>query len=322
VFSASIKDGLGHELHRRLFVVQTTSGGSTVIRQPTIFLDLILAPEPPTVPGEEGLPAMAWREHALIEGDLKGLLAEVSAQRAREIETIRRHLDISLNELIHRQQLTFAGLMEQQEKVEGTPPWLAASLKQCEDRLEELNARREHRLVELDRECQCAIGEVQLIGSAWVLPHPERAIPSIQPMVRDEEIERIAVQAVIAHEQAQGRHVESVEAQNRGFDLISRRPHPDDPATAIDVRFIEVKGRSEVGEIPLSTNEYKTAERLKEDYWLYAVFNCATKPEIHIIRNPARLNWKPVVVVEHYSLSVGKLLESKEQADVTRIQGR
>ncbi len=60
-------------------------------------------------------------------------------------------------------------------------------------------------------------------------------------MVRDEEIERIAVEAVIAYEAARGWQVESVESENRGFDLISRRPHPEDPQTAIEVRFIEVK---------------------------------------------------------------------------------
>jgi hypothetical protein len=43
-----------------------------------------------------------------------------------------------------------------------------------------------------------------------------------------------------------------------GFDLIFRKPHPEDPATAIAVRFINVKGRSEVGEAALTTNEYKT----------------------------------------------------------------
>ena len=66
-------------------------------------------------------------------------------------------------------------------------------------------------------------------------------------MVRDEEIERIAVQHVIAHEEARGGEVESVEADNRGFDLISRKPHPEDPKTAIEVRFIEVKGRAAHG---------------------------------------------------------------------------
>ena len=57
--------------------------------------------------------------------------------------------------------------------------------------------------------------------------------------------------------------VESVEADNRGFDLISRRPHPHDEKTFTDVRFIEVKGRVAIGEVALTANEYKTAERLK-----------------------------------------------------------
>lgn len=95
-------------------------------------------------------------------------------------------------------------------------------------------------------------------------------------MVSDAEIERIALQAVVAHKEAEGRMVESVEADNRGFDLISRRPHPDDPKTAIDMRFIEVKSRAHTGEIALTSNEYRTAQRLGNDYWLYVVFHCAT----------------------------------------------
>jgi len=85
-------------------------------------------------------------------------------------------------------------------------------------------------------------------------------------MVEDADIERIAVEFVIRHEESRGWQVESVESENRGFDLISRRPHPEDPRTAIEVRFIEVKGRAAVGQISLTSNEYKTAQRLKEDY--------------------------------------------------------
>ena len=101
-------------------------------------------------------------------------------------------------------------------------------------------------------------------------------------MVRDDEIERIAVQTVIRQEEARGWKVQSVETEDRGFDLISRKPHPEDPNTAIEVRFIEVKGRALIGEVTLSSNEYKTAGRLKNDYWLYVVFNCASTPEINI----------------------------------------
>jgi hypothetical protein len=127
-------------------------------------------------------------------------------------------------------------------------------------------------------------------------------------MVRDEEIEKIAVQAVTAHEEAKGWVVTSVEKENRGFDLISRKPHPEDSQTAIEVRFIEVKGRAAVGEIALTTNEYKTAERLKNDFWLYVVFNCGTKPEIHSIQDPARLGWEPLVKVEHWHVGAEKIL--------------
>jgi len=311
VYSASVKDGLGNELHRRLFVVQASANGMTV-REPTIFLDLAAAPKGTEVPDVDGLPASEQREQALVEKCLSDFLNEVSGQRRKETETIRRHIETSLNELIHRQQMTFAGLMEQGEKLKSTPPWLAASLKQSEDRLEELNARRERRLAELDRECQCAIGDIQHVGCAWVLPHPERTSPTLRSMVRDDEIERIAVQAATAHEEAQGRQVESVEAQNRGFDLISRLPHPEDRATAVDVRFIEVKGRAGVGEVALSTNEYKTAERLKNDYWLYVVYNCGSTPEVHTIRNPARLGWKPIVTVEHYSVPASTILNAEK----------
>jgi len=64
-----------------------------------------------------------------------------------------------------------------------------------------------------------------------------------------------------------------------------------------------------VGEVALSANEYKTAERLKKDYWLYVVFNCATEPEIHTVRDPVRLGWKPVVKVEHYCVGPKSILQ-------------
>ena len=45
------------------------------------------------------------------------------------------------------------------------------------------------------------------------------------------------------------------------------------------MRFIEVKGRAGVGEIALSENEYRTAQRLKGDYWntKQHVYEVATK---------------------------------------------
>jgi superfamily II DNA or RNA helicase len=313
VFSAAIKDGRGNQLHRRLFVVQTMPDGAMTVRQPTLFLDLSLAAKGAMAPASIALPDRGRREEQLIADALHPFLAQIAAGRAKETSTIRKHIEISLGELIHRQNMTLGKLHEDQGQFPEPPSWLLASIKQAEERIDILNGRLETRRAELSQEEQCTIGGVQHMGSAWVLPHPDRAAPGIAPMVRDEEIERIAVQAVIAHEEARGWVVESVEKDNRGFDVISRRPHPEDPMTAMEVRFIEVKGRAGVGEIALTGNEYNTAQRLKGDYWLYAVFNCATKPQLHLVQDPAKMGWEPIVRVEHYHVGAAEIMAHAEE---------
>jgi hypothetical protein len=62
--------------------------------------------------------------------------------------------------------------------------------------------------------------------------------------------------------------------------------------------------------VALTTNEYKTAERLKKDFWLYVVFNCGSQPEIRTVQDPARLNWQPLVKIEHYYTQASSILEA------------
>lgn len=111
---------------------------------------------------------------------------------------------------------------------------------------------------------------------------------------------------------AAGWAIESVETQNRGFDLIARLREPHPPNTARAVRYIEVKGRSALGDVALTNNEYKTAERLGEDYWLYVVYHCATQPEVYAVRDPARLPWAEVLQVAHYRVGVRQILAQQE----------
>ena len=310
VFSAEVRDGRGNVLHKRLFVTQTGMDGTISIRQLTIFLDLNTAPAGTAVPDKTGLTERTLIESILIRDSLNPLLEEVRHDREREIKTISDHMELSLHTLIDKVQCQYAELFTLKE-AGSTDAGLDGRLKIAEDRIDELNNRLEHRRSELQMERQCSIGNIQHLGTAWVLPHPDRKKPEVANMVADPEIEKIAVQAVMAHEEARGWKVQSVENENRGFDLISRKPHPEDPQTAMEVRFIEVKGRARVAEIALTTNEYKTADRLKKDYWLYVVFNCASEPEIHVVQEPARLGWKPIVKVEHYQVSADVILQSE-----------
>ncbi|WP_333300840.1 protein NO VEIN domain-containing protein [Microcoleus sp. B13-B4] len=315
VFSAAIADGRGNKLHERVYVVQTEIDGTMTVRQPTLFLDLVPVTDSAklvvSLPNDTDLPSRDQTEQALIEQELNRFLTEIRTQRQQEVKTISDHMEISFSTIIDKVQCQFAELISRQEsgvKESG----LDGRLKQMEDRLFELNGRLETRREELEKERSCTIADIQHHGRAWVLPHPERTSPEMAAMVSDREIERIAVEAVIAYEEARGWLVVSVEKENRGFDLISRKPHPEDPSTAIAVRFIEVKGRSRVGEVALTTNEYKTAERLKKDYWLYVVFNCASTPEVRSIQDPVQLGWEPLVKIEHYHVDAEKILEASK----------
>lgn len=316
VFTAVIKDGLGDVVHKRLFVVKTDITGTQELREPTLFLDLALSDKGAVVPDDVAnapVPGRDDSEAFLLGEAMDNLLAEVQKKRERQSGMVLEHIQTSLNVLIGRQQVRHMELLDKQLRGDSSEP-LEANLKTVEDRLDDLNKRLEKRTSEIEQERHCSIGDVTFVGSCWVLPHPERQTPAIAAMVSDAEIERRAVDFVIAHEEAQGRVVESVESQNRGFDLVSRLPHPEDPQTAMDVRFIEVKGRSSVGEIALTTNEYKTAVRLKQDYWLYVVFEAGSdNPNLNVIRDPTKLGWQPLTIVERYHVGAKAIQDAGSQ---------
>lgn len=309
VFAASIKDGRGGTLHRRLFVIETDATGAMHVHEPTIFHEIAPAPLGYESP-ENALPDRAVAERFLYEHSLQPWIAVAAHERAAEVVRVARHVEISLNALIDKQQMQVAEFLNRQVAGQ-TVAGLDGVIAQAEQHLDELNNRLENRRGELELERHCTISDITHVGRAWVLPHPERTTPQLAPMVRDDEIERIAVAEAIRYEQARGWVVESVESENRGFDLISRRPHPEDPKTFIEVRFIEVKGRAGVGVVALSENEYRTAERLSDDYWLYVVFNCTGTLQLHRVRNPTRLGWQPVMAVEHYQLTSQSVLSAR-----------
>ncbi len=308
VFAASIKDGRSNTLSRRLFIVESSLAGEMRVHEPTFLHEITPSPIATPVPGD----AVTDRREVelfLYHKALAPWIRSKSAAREHEVSRIARHVDISLNSLIDRQQNQLAEFLNRQ--IEGqTVPGLDGIISQAEQHLDELNNRLENRRKELELERHCAIADIAHLGRAWVVPHPERASPELASMIRDDEVERIAIQLAIQHEQARGWVVESVESENRGFDLISRRPHPLDPQTFIEVRFIEVKGRAGVGVVALSSNEYSTAQRIKQDYWLYVAFNSVGTPQLHTIQNPARLGWQPVVAIEHYQVNASAITGS------------
>ena len=303
VFAASVKDGNGSTLHRRLFVIEIGLGGGMTVRQPTVFLDgMVPAPAGTPAPVDGHSCDRSEVERILLEQALQPFLAEMAGGDKRQIETIRRHVEISLDALIDRQNRQLADLLDRQ--IQGqTIPGLDGLISQAES--PSRPAQRPARAPAPGARARAALHHHRHRSPGQGLgPAPSRARHAsarTDGRGRGHRADRGQVRDS-PRGSTRGCRVESVETQNRGFDLISRRPHPEDPATAIEVRFIEVKGRAGVGQISLTANEYKTAQRLKGDYWLYTVFNCGGKPELHLVQDPARLGWEVVMQVEHYQI--------------------
>ena len=151
----------------------------------------------------------------------------------------------------------------------------------------QLAGRRANALVVMKREPELIEpGLLIFIAHALVVPSSDpRDIEE-----HDVNVEMAAMQIARAFEEAVGANVIDVHTpefaraaglpDNPGFDLLSVRP-------GNEKRAIEVKGRVETGNIEVSANEWAKACNMRQGYWLYAVYDCATPtPRLVRVQDP------------------------------------
>jgi len=173
------------------------------------------------------------------------------------------------------------------EKARAGDPRAQRELPKIRERQRQLLARCDEALAVLRREPDLiAPDEVIFLAHALV-------VSSSDPEDRkrhDEQIEAIAVKVAWAYEEAHGAVVKDVSTpvlarvaglpERPGFDLLSLRP-------AGEERGIEVKGRAGIGDIEITENEWVKACNLRDRYWLYVVYECATAhPRLLRIQDP------------------------------------
>lgn len=297
-YRARIVDGIGHIVHERLFAVQIDGDGRTRPSTPSILGNLQPA-EAGQVPSALAIApeATGW----LQESELLPFLEEVRKERIEEVGRIAAHVEMSLTELLAKEDDLIGRLAEQVERgVEGA----AGNLRQAEDRHSQLLHRRDVRRRELERQRALTLQSVDRITSVIVLPHPERNQPGIANLRSDPETEAVAMQVVMDHERQKGRHVEDVHEQNLGYDITSLDTNSG------ELRLIEIKGIGDhTGTVCLTPNEKRVAEDRADCYWLYVVTHCKTdSPHLHDpIPNPARMPWHEMRKVDHYYLTLSDI---------------
>ena len=295
---AKVVDGLGDTIHERLFAVEIDSNGRATPRDPGALGNLTPAQAPNPVPEVATAPEpRGW----LNDNLLMPFLDEVRKDRLAEVERIKRHVDLSLTELIYREDQRIARLQEDVERgVEGA----AGNLRQAEIRHSELMDRRERRPVELERQASLTLQDVQRMTSVLVVPHPERDQPEVRNLRPDPETEAIAMRAAIEYERSQGRTVADVHEKDLGYDITSLDTNSG------ELRLIEVKGLAgDDGVVALTPNEKRTAEDRRDCYWLYVVTRCKhpSGPKLMTIKDPAQLEWDEIRKIDHYALRAASL---------------
>jgi hypothetical protein len=159
-------------------------------------------------------------------------------------------------------------------------------------RADELSGRLQKREDELNRERQITARPPTVLGGALVIPVGwfAQATPGGEPAIlretpptygaADQEVERLAMEAVMARELSLGFAPRDVSKENRGYDIESR--YPANHEKKGQLRFIEVKGRVIGADtVTVTKNEILTALNKPDDYILALVFvgaNGAEKP--------------------------------------------
>lgn len=249
--------------------------------------------------GGRGLPPAAQRLAVMAEKLKEQAAAFLIERVARGMALERRSELMAL--LPEREQFIQRGFnfqetelatarVKQSEKARSGNAAATNALKEIKDQQRSLAERRATALATIRREPELiAAGNLTFFAHALIVPST-----NAEDLARhDAEVERIAMDFVRAHEEAEGAVVKDVHTpelaraagltDNPGFDLLAIYPAGDPRGR----RAIEVKGRAGTGDVEVSSNEWARAANLRDGYWLYVVYACATPtPRLVRVQDP------------------------------------
>ncbi len=209
----------------------------------------------------------------------------VQNERQDEVELRREYLNTSFQDLILDLQDKLNDLYEMQLVGED----VGKKAQDLEQRIDQLKARKNLRLEELEQMLRLHADMPEIVTSAIAIPAPVAVVETDTPsrgtaMRRDDEVEQIAMDVVMRYERARGWNPQDVSQDGVHYDIRSQaaRMIGDDY-----IRYIEVKGRALTGDIVFYAPEVDKLEQLGERAFLYIVTNCkGEKPRLRIIQNP------------------------------------
>jgi hypothetical protein len=274
-------------ISRRLQFVEVARDGRLVNAGYAPYLDYTpLTAE--QLAATQSLLAESWLGEGLESRAITHAIKTIVPEHLREVKTRREaHIDKTLMQVKARllseirywdQRAIDIRAQEEAGRNKGS-----LNSNNAKQRADELSGRLQKREDELNRERQITARPPTVLGGALVIPAGwfaqvaaidgaatlhETAPPYGAP---DKEVERLAMEAVMAYERAQGFEPRDVSKENRGYDVESR--YPANHAKSGQLRFVEVKGRIVGADtVTVTKNEILTALNKPDDYILALVF--------------------------------------------------
>jgi SNF2 family DNA or RNA helicase len=271
-FEGEVKDGTGNIAGKKIMAIYDDGKNLQPIN-PAIVWDLIPIDEPDKslVIDKNQLQERKNKAKRFSIKILEDYQKEISKERERQKEIKTKYGLKSLEYLIEELVEEILKLEERKEKGEKVD-LVITNKNERKNQYEEAKQKLEK---EIEQEATLAISDPKFLSAIYIKPSSSES----DDMVSSEEIEKIGMNIVMEYEKSQGREPEDVSKENLGYDIRSKGKN--------EIRYIEVKTRKNEGSIALTLNEKNYAERFKEQYWLYVVYNAVSNPELLIINNPA-----------------------------------
>jgi superfamily II DNA or RNA helicase len=246
--------------------------------------------------GGHGLPPSAQRlavDAAELRGHALAFLVErvgrelALAQKQRLLDTLPEREGFIRRGFDFQEAALAAARAKHTEKARSGNRKAMDALEEVRLEQKQLSGRRASALAALRREPELVgPGPVTFLAHALVVPSSDPA----DREQHDVNVEMAAMKIAQAFEEAAGATVQYVHtpdlaraaglSDHPGFDLLSTRPGGER-------RAIEVKGRAGTGEVEVLANEWAKACNLRDGYWLYVAYDCATpSPRLVRVQDP------------------------------------
>lgn len=241
-------------------------------------------------------------------------IGEVTARKTKMVEktydAVKNRLTSEIQYWDYR-----AGELARQEQA-GKPNAKMNSMM-ASRRADELTARMEKRLAELDQERLITATPPIIIGGALVVPHGllnvllnQSADPAADALAR-QHIEELAMRTVMEIEMQLEYLPKDVSAAKVGYDIESWIPPEMRPPEGSSLRFLEVKGRAKGARtVTVSKNEILTALNKPEEYILALVEVDGDLTSTTYLRKPFLL--KPDFAATSVNYNLATLLSNSE----------